>query len=351
MGLSSPNTKSTSKETIKNLFYQCIHCLWVSRISIQLNRIPCLLYLLILLFISLFYVLEYSNPNSYYNLNYSHTTITTSTINNSNNNSKKNNNNNNNNLNQLSFNPNDENFATLEDLQSKLESTYPNTIVLSTPLSRSDLGVLSWTLLHTMAVNYPEIPNEERQKDLLLFWQSFSRLYPCGECAKHMRDNLKFLDSNSNTALVENIQSEKEYSLWLCNFHNIVNNNLNKPNIICDYDILENKWKSDEYCGCDNELIEGVDNQANSNINSNSNSNGNNSPNNNNNGAISNNGNANVNVNVNVDDGSEKSMKMQQLEPENDNVNINPKRLMSMSLNGIELKNGFDNKNRQENDT
>merc|ERR1712228_849158 len=57
-------------------------------------------------------------------------------------------------------------------------------------------------------------PTEQRKKDLLQFWDSFSRLYPCGECAKHMREKLKI-----NPPKVEN---NKVYSQWLCGFHNEV---------------------------------------------------------------------------------------------------------------------------------
>src|SRR5690606_25710683 len=125
---------------------------------------------------------------------------------------------------------------------------------------------ISWLLLHTMAVNYPEIPNHQRKNDMLLFWQSFSRLYPCGKCAKHMRDKLLLYPPNNY------LNSNKEYMQWLCNFHNQINIDLNKSIIDCNnYELIYNKFKSDQYCGCDNEYIENVDHINNQNNQNNQN--------------------------------------------------------------------------------
>ncbi len=95
---------------------------------------------------------------------------------------------------------------------------------------------------------------------MLQFWDSFSRLYPCGECAKHMRVKLK-----NNPPNVEN---NKEYSKWLCAFHTDVTLSIKpKGNVMDCNDIngLFDKWKPNEFCGCDNEFIEGVDDINNNN--------------------------------------------------------------------------------------
>ena len=90
---------------------------------------------------------------------------------------------------------------------------------------------------------------------MIQFWQSFSRLYPCGECAKHMRERIK-----KNPPIVDN---NRAYSKWLCEFHNEVTYRVKKGasnSVDCDdIDGILAKWSPNEFCGCDNEYIEGVD--------------------------------------------------------------------------------------------
>ena len=120
-------------------------------------------------------------------------------------------------------------------------------------MSRGDLGTISWVLLHTMAANYADKetePRKELQSDLLAFWQSFSHLYPCGDCAKHMRNNL----AQNKEYLLKSVKNHRNYNIFVCNFHNIVNKQLKKPKLDCNYEILMKQWKSDEYCGCDNNV-------------------------------------------------------------------------------------------------
>eukprot|EP01084_Bolivina_argentea_P231879 390935_1 len=223
-----------SKKTLSQRIKKCIEYLWITRISIQFNSIPCLIILLFLFFISIFLYIEQSNGHYYYHQ-----------------------------ISTLSFLSQNNSYPTLYDLHQKVNDNYPNVhIIAGPPLSRQDLGHISWLFLHTQGVTYSEEPTEQRKKDLLQFWDSFSRLYPCGECAKHMRLKLK-----KNPPNVEN---NKEYSKWLCGFHNDVTLSINpNANIMDCNDIngIFTKWSPNEFCGCDNEFIEGVDDINNMNEN------------------------------------------------------------------------------------
>ena len=70
-----------------------------------------------------------------------------------------------------------------------------------------------------------------------------------------MREKLKI-----NPPKVDN---NKVYTQWLCEFHNEVTRSVHPDSYVdhdCnDTDKLFEIWKPDEFCGCDNEYIEGVD--------------------------------------------------------------------------------------------
>ena len=265
-------TNDTRKSLSKRM-RGCIEYLWITRISIQFNSIPCLIILLILCFFSIFLYIE--NQNGHY---YFHQVSTLSFLSSQTNHSQ----------------------PTLYDLHQKLSDNYPNAHVIAgkkikkkkviinkvilalnifieyipnakhigPPLSREDLGHISWLFLHTQGVTYSEEPTEQRKKDLLQFWESFSRLYPCGECAKHIRSKI---ESNP-----PNVENNKVYSQWLCDFHNDVTYRIHGADSSLltdcnDIDAIFNKWSPNEFCGCDNQYIEGVDDDDNihNNINNN----------------------------------------------------------------------------------
>jgi len=222
-----------SKSSLSNRMKHCIQYLWITRISIQCNSIPCLIILCMLCLISILCVIENSNGHYYYHqftntlpLHYLSSTDSSSSP-----------------------------EPTLSDLYHKVSANYPNVhVIAGPPLSRQDLGHLTWLFLHTQGVTYPEEPTEQRKADLLQFWQSFSRLYPCGECAKHIRERIQ-----KNPPKVEN---NKVYSQWLCEFHNEVSSRVRgaASSMDCnDVDAIFDKWNPSEFCGCDNEYIEGVD--------------------------------------------------------------------------------------------
>lgn len=67
-------------------------------------------------------------------------------------------------------------------------------------------------------------PTQERLAAQQLM-SSLSRLYPCGSCAQHLRQELK-------TSPPE-VGSRVAFEQWLCRLHNEVNTRLGKPVFDC----------------------------------------------------------------------------------------------------------------------
>ncbi|KAK9868626.1 hypothetical protein WJX84_012451 [Apatococcus fuscideae] len=53
------------------------------------------------------------------------------------------------------------------------------------PVTKEDLGRATWTLLHTLAAQYPQNPTRRQQKDVQALVDLLTRIYPCSDCAKH----------------------------------------------------------------------------------------------------------------------------------------------------------------------
>lgn len=52
-------------------------------------------------------------------------------------------------------------------------------------VTKEELGRGSWTLIHTMAANYPEKPTPTERVHAAAFFQSIGTLYPCKLCRDH----------------------------------------------------------------------------------------------------------------------------------------------------------------------
>jgi mitochondrial FAD-linked sulfhydryl oxidase len=102
------------------------------------------------------------------------------------------------------------------------------------PPDAKELGRSSWTFLHTLAAYYPVNPTVEKQSDTLRFFELFSKLYPCNHCAEHMQAEMQFDPPN--------VTSRDALSLWLCQFHNKVNELLGKP--IFDCSLVLVRWRT-----------------------------------------------------------------------------------------------------------
>ncbi|KAI9292426.1 hypothetical protein K502DRAFT_332358 [Neoconidiobolus thromboides FSU 785] len=102
---------------------------------------------------------------------------------------------------------------------------------------KAELGKSSWRLIHTMAARFPVTPTKDEQDALKTFIYLFSRLYPCGDCARHFQGVL--------ATLPPKVDSRESASQWACEAHNIVNARLKKPSFNCS--TVLDVWK----CGCD----------------------------------------------------------------------------------------------------
>ncbi|KAG4300790.1 hypothetical protein PCANB_002857 [Pneumocystis canis] len=106
------------------------------------------------------------------------------------------------------------------------------------------LGRSTWTLLHTMAANYPESATLEEQIEMRNFLTIFSKRYPCFYCAQDFRE---WMRQKENQIMAG---SREELSLWMCQAHNEVNRKLGKP--IFDCIKWKERWKDgwkDGHCG------------------------------------------------------------------------------------------------------
>ncbi|KAL7744573.1 hypothetical protein ACLKA6_017089 [Drosophila palustris] len=101
------------------------------------------------------------------------------------------------------------------------------------PLDKVRLGISTWGLLHTMAAFYSDNPTDTEKRDMRTFFEVLSRLYPCEYCAKDFRTDIEVNPVNVN--------SQKDLALWLCKFHNRVNDKLGKPLFDCTK--VNERWR------------------------------------------------------------------------------------------------------------
>ncbi|UKZ55609.1 hypothetical protein TrVGV298_009433 [Trichoderma virens] len=91
---------------------------------------------------------------------------------------------------------------------------------------KAELGRATWKFMHTMVARFPEEPSAEERKTLETFIYLFSRLYPCGDCARHFRGLLAKYPPQTS--------SRNAAAGWLCFVHNQVNERLKKEIFDCN---------------------------------------------------------------------------------------------------------------------
>ncbi|WPT16264.1 FAD-linked sulfhydryl oxidase ERV1 [Picochlorum sp. SENEW3] len=107
-------------------------------------------------------------------------------------------------------------------------------------VSREEVGRASWTFLHTLAAQYPERPTRQQKRDARNLIDILTRMYPCGECARHFKEVVQ--------AHPPEVDTREEFSQWMCRVHNVVNRSLGKPTFNCKY--IASRWEGIE---CDTE--------------------------------------------------------------------------------------------------
>jgi len=93
-------------------------------------------------------------------------------------------------------------------------------------VDREVLGRSTWTLLHTLAAQFPEEPTKQQKKDAKTLLDVLTRIYPCGECAQHFQKLIK-----DHPPVVD---SGPDFAQWMCRVHNVVNRRLHKPEFNCE---------------------------------------------------------------------------------------------------------------------
>eukprot|EP00850_Spirogloea_muscicola_P000037 SM000001S04439 [mRNA] locus=s1:258607:260410:+ [translate_table: standard] len=92
-------------------------------------------------------------------------------------------------------------------------------------VTREELGVSTWTLLHTLAAQFPDRPTKQQQRDVKDLMGLMTRIYPCKQCADHFKEVLKSSPPQTGSGV--------ELAQWMCRVHNIVNRSLDKPQFPC----------------------------------------------------------------------------------------------------------------------
>ncbi len=100
------------------------------------------------------------------------------------------------------------------------------------PLDSEELGRRTWSLLHTMAAYYPEVPSAGEQREMRALFSSLGRFYPCSYCARDLRASL--------AERPPAVASRASLTAWLCGLHNGVNERLGKEPFDCAR--LDERW-------------------------------------------------------------------------------------------------------------
>ena len=132
----------------------------------------------------------------------------------------------------------DDALPKLGDLIPSKDTLKGGTIMpkMANATAKAELGRATWKFMHTMTARFPENPTPDEREALKAFIYLFSRLYPCGDCARHFQELLKQYPPQTSSRNVA--------SLHLCSLHNLVNERLGKPEYNCT-SLLENYD-----CGC-----------------------------------------------------------------------------------------------------
>jgi FAD-linked sulfhydryl oxidase len=110
-----------------------------------------------------------------------------------------------------------------------------------TVLTRNELGLYGWSLLHTMAAYFPAAPTESQLGHAQSFLYYFAELFPCRVCGRHFELTLREMPPK--------FSSRDEFVVYLCKLHNKVNETLNKTLMECSVEAMNLKWGGGD-CGC-----------------------------------------------------------------------------------------------------
>ena len=81
-------------------------------------------------------------------------------------------------------------------------------------------GPKAWDFFHSVSFSYPENPTSDQKQSALDFFNGLPFMLPCSSCGQHCAKHLKQFPPQ--------VENRDTLTKWLYNFHNIVNQSLNK---------------------------------------------------------------------------------------------------------------------------
>lgn len=79
-------------------------------------------------------------------------------------------------------------------------------------------GPMTWTLLHSITLEYPDTPTEENKTNIKNFISSFGKVLPCEKCRINFDSHLIDLPLTDTV-----LSSKKNFIKWMIDVHNSVN--------------------------------------------------------------------------------------------------------------------------------
>lgn len=79
-------------------------------------------------------------------------------------------------------------------------------------------GPMTWTLLHSITLEYPENPTEEDKENIKNFINCFGKVLPCEKCRINFKTHIEELPLSDNI-----LNSRKNLIKWMIDIHNLVN--------------------------------------------------------------------------------------------------------------------------------
>jgi len=81
-------------------------------------------------------------------------------------------------------------------------------------------GPYFWSVIHMTALSAGKELPEDKAQAYIRFYESMPDILPCAQCGKHLRENLFMLPPDT-----------ADLFRWTVDLHNLVNSQLNKPEI------------------------------------------------------------------------------------------------------------------------
>ena len=106
------------------------------------------------------------------------------------------------------------------------------------PLDKDALGDATWGMLHSTAAYYPDTPTPQEQSLAAGLIHGIAGLYPCTYCREDFRACVKEAPPR--------VESRGAFAVWVCEQHNLVNEELGKPLFPCDLATLDKRWRKGE---------------------------------------------------------------------------------------------------------